>query len=146
MRTVMWILFKVTGTRRAVRRSNLAASRCAPVSAQRRERASRRPRGPPRGTYLPLVELLRRRRPQADQAVVLDNGAGALARRGEALHLRHIIKALLDVAEVARLGRGLVVGVGVPAVVALFVVARAALRAAALLSQLHLALQKTGGG
>lgn len=96
-------------------------------------------------TDLPLVELLWRRRPQADQAVVLDDGAGALARWHKALHLRHVIQALLDVAEVARFGRGLLVGVGVSAIVPLFLVAgraaQAALQAAALLSQLHFALQ-----
>lgn len=96
-------------------------------------------------TDLPLVELLWRRRPQADQAVVLDHGAGALARWRKALHLRHVIKALLDVAEVASFGRGLVVGVGVPSIVGLFLVAgraaQAALQAAALLSQLHFTLQ-----
>lgn len=95
-------------------------------------------------TYLPLVELLWRRGPQADQAVVLGNRAGALARRREPLHLRHVIQALLDVAEVARFGRGLVVGVGVPAIVPLFVVAgraaQVALQAPALLSQFHLTL------
>lgn len=96
-------------------------------------------------TDLPLVELLWRRRPQADQAVVLDDGAGALARWREALHLRHVIQALLDVAEVASFGRGLVVGVGVSSIVPLFLVAgraaQAALQAAALLSQLHFTLQ-----
>lgn len=95
-------------------------------------------------TYLPLIELLWRRGPQADQAVVLGNRAGALARRREPLHLRHVIQALLDVAEVARFGRGLVVGVGVPAIVPLFVVAgraaQVALQAPALLSQFHLTL------
>lgn len=93
-------------------------------------------------TDLPLVELLWRRGPQADQAVVLDDGAGALARWCEALHLRHVIQALLDVAEVASFGRGLVVGVGVSSIVPLFLVAaQAALQAAALLGQLHFALQ-----
>lgn len=94
-------------------------------------------------TRLPLVELLWRRRPQADQAVVLDHGAGALARWREALHLRHVVQALLDVAEVASFGRGLVLGVGVAPIVGLFLVAaQAALQAAALLSQLHFTLQK----
>ncbi|TNN50128.1 hypothetical protein EYF80_039672 [Liparis tanakae] len=93
-----------------------------------------------RDAHLPLVQLLRRGGPQADQAVVLDHGAAALARRGEALHLRHVVQALLDVAKVAGFGGGLFVRVRVAAVVTLLVLAQVALQAAALLGQLHLAL------
>lgn len=101
-------------------------------------------------TYLSLVELLWRRGPQADQAVVLGNCAGALARWREPLHLCHVIQALLDVAKVARLGRGLLIGVGVPAIVPLVVVAgraaQVALQVPALLSQFDLTLHTGRGG
>lgn len=98
-------------------------------------------------THLPLVELLWRGGPQADQTVVLHHCARALARWGEALHLRHVVQALLDVAEVAGFRRRFVVRVRVPALVAFLFLSgataaasEAALQAAALLSQLHLAL------
>lgn len=63
----------------------------------------------PRPPHLPLVELLGRGRPQAEQSVVFQDGAWSLPRRSEALHLGHVVQALLHVTEVTCLrGRLLV--------------------------------------
>ena len=96
---------------------------------------------------LPLVQLLWGGGAQADQTVVLEHGAWALAGRGEALHLRHVVQALLDVAKVAGLGRRLVVRVRVAAVLVLAPcpAPEAALQTASLLSLPHLTLGEGEG-
>lgn len=59
--------------------------------------------------HLPLIKLLRSRGAQTHEAVVFGNGSRAFPWRCEALHLRHQIQALFYVAEVASLGRYLLI-------------------------------------
>lgn len=96
------------------------------------------------GSYLPLVQLLRRRWPQADKTIVFDYSAGTLAWRCEPFHLRHIVQALLDVAKVAGFGWRFVIWVRVSTIVTLLVLTgpavQAAIQAPTLLSQLYLTL------
>lgn len=92
-------------------------------------------------THLPLVELLWRGGPQADQAVVLDDGARTFSGRGETFHLSHVVQALLHISKITCLRRGLFIRVGVILSIVLFT-RHAALQTRALMGQLYLTLRR----
>lgn len=91
-------------------------------------------------THLPLVELLWRGGPQADKAVVLDDGTWPFSGRGETFHLSHVVQALLHISKITCLRRGLFVRVGVILSIVLFT-NHAALQTRALMGQLYLTLR-----
>lgn len=100
-------------------------------------------RSPGRTAHLAVVQLLGGGGAQAHEAVVLGDGAGALPRRGEALHLGDQVQALLDVPEVAGLGGHLLIGVG--ALLPFVVLRTPRLQARALGGEFGLALDGTEG-